>query len=513
MQAVLSILYWPRPCARLSERPRFFWKINMNMLTKLSRPALAPLLAALVLAGCASVPAVDPVAIAAAPAQFKGNTDQWVQAPPAEAQARGAWWRVFADPTLDALIERANQFNTDIAVSAARLKQAQAMLRTTEADRSLQAGLGGGATRQAGAGTSNGLVPSQLIRADLQLSYEVDLFGRLGRATDAASLDAQSRAALLQSTRLLVQANVAQTYLALRAADAERALVRETVATYRETLNLTQRRFEAGDLAELDVVRLRTEVASTEAELLALARRRSTLEHALAVLVGESASIFGVESLEDAQWQSVVPVIPAGVPATVLARRPDVTAAQSNLMAAQARVGVAQAAWFPSVSLTAAGGFASPDLGDVFKWSARAWGVGALLSLPVFDGGRRDAEIQSMTAQFDSATAAYRGEVLTAFQEVEDQLASLRLLAQQNEVQALAVKSAMQATTMAEARFRYGQTSQLEVLDANRSELLSRRQALEVRSAQYQSTVRLIRALGGGWGPSESNAQISQLTE
>jgi outer membrane protein, multidrug efflux system len=310
-----------------------------------------------------------------------------------------------------------------------------------------------------------------------------------------------------------VQANVAQTYLALRAADAERALVRETVATYRETLNLTQRRFEAGDLAELDVVRLETEVASTEAELLALSRRRSTLEHALAVLVGESASDFGVESLEDAQWQSALPVIPVGVPATVLARRPDVAAAQSNLLAAQARVGVAQAAWFPSVSLTAAGGFASPDLGDVFKWSARAWGVGALLSLPVFDGGRRNAEVQSMTAQFDSATAAYRGQVLAAFREVEDQLAALRLLAQQNDVQALAVKSAKLATQMADARFRFGQTSQLEVLDANRIELRSRRQALEVRSAQYQSTVMLIRALGGGWDLPDSSSAISQLTE
>jgi multidrug efflux system outer membrane protein len=187
------------------------------------------------------------------------------------------------------------------------------------------------------------------------------------------------------------------------------------------------------------------------------------------------------------------------VPGTVLARRPDVAAAQAATLAAQARVGVARTAWFPSVSLTAAGGFASPELGDLFKWSARAWSVGALLALPIFDGGRREAGVLGAQAQLDAAFASYRGRVLTAFREVEDQLSGLRLLQDQAEAQGRAVDAARRASTISETRYRNGLVSQLELLDARRSELRNRRQALQVRSAQYQATVGLIRALGGGW--------------
>ena len=248
---------------------------------KLLSHSLVPLLAALVLAGCATAPAIDTATLVATPTTFKEGAAQWTQAAPAEARDRGTWWRAFADPALDALVERASQQNTGIAEAAARLAQARALLRSSESDRALQLGAGAGATRQAGAGTANGSTPSTLLNANLNLSYEVDLFGKLARATDAASLDAQARAALLQSTRLLVQADVAQTYLALRALDAERVLVRETLDAYRNTLQLTQSRFRAGDVAELDVVRVQTEVAATESEALALDRRRATLELSL----------------------------------------------------------------------------------------------------------------------------------------------------------------------------------------------------------------------------------------
>lgn len=468
----------------------------MKFLPHSLAPLLVPLMAALVLAGCATAPAIDTATLVATPTEFKEGTAQWTQAPPAEARDRGTWWRAFADPALDALVERASQQNTSIAEAGARLAQARALLRSSASDRALQLGAGAGATRQAGAGTANGSTPSTLLNANMNLSYEVDLFGKLARATDAAGLDAQAYAALLQSTRLLVQADVAQTYLALRALDAERALVRETLDAYRDTLQLTQSRFRAGDVAELDVVRVQTEVAATESEALALDRRRAALEHALAVLVGDTASSFNMAT---ANWGTALPVIPAGVPATVLTRRPDVAAAQSSLLAAQARVGVAQAAWFPSVSLTAAGGFASPDLGDVFKWSARAWGIGALLSMPLLDGGRREAGVQAAQAQLDGATAQYRGKVLMAFQEVEDQLSALRLLEQQAQAQDRAVASASRATVLSDARYRNGRVSQLDLLDARRSELSNRRQALNVRSAQYQATVGMVRALGGGW--------------
>ena len=481
----------------------------MKLYANFTRHTLAPLFAALVLAGCATAPAVDPVAIAAAPATFKEANVQWTQASPAEARDRGTWWQAFADPQLDALVDQATRNNTSIAEAAARLAQAQALLQNTQADRSVQVGLDGGATRSAGAGNTGSSTPATLVNASVRLSYELDLFGRLARASDAAGLDAQARAALLQSTRLLVQADVAQTYLALRALDAERALVRETLDAYRNTLQLTERRFRAGDVAELDVARVQTEVAATESDALALDRRRAALEHALAVLVGEAASSFQLASQDTAEWGSTLPVVPPGVPATVLTRRPDVAAAQSSLLAAQARVGVAQAAWFPDVPLTAAGGYASSSLSDVFKWSARAWGVGALLSLPIFDGGRREAGVKNATAQLDGATAQYRGQVLVAFQEVEDQLSALRLLARQTEAQDRAVASASRATKLSDARYRNGLVSQLDLLDARRSELRNRRQALEVKSAQYQSTVGLIRALGGGWGDAGDTVKLA----
>lgn len=458
--------------------------------------ALAPLLLALVLAGCATAPPPLPQPLAPLPTQFKEGGSRWLAAAPAEAQPRGEWWKSFADPVLDGLVERAAAGNTSVHEAAARLAQARAQARRVDAERAPQIGLGASAGRQAGAGTANGAAPATLLGVGANLAYEVDLFGRMARSGEAATLDAQAREGLLQSTRLLVQAETAQTYLTLRALDAERSLVRQTLAAYRDTLRLTERRFQAGDVAELDVARVQTELASTESDALALDRRRSELEHALAVLIGEAASAF---SLDAGDWTAALPLVPPGVPASVLARRPDVAAAQNTLLAAQARLGVARAAWLPAISLTAAGGLASPELGDLFKWSARAWGIGALLSLTLFDGGQREAGVQGAQAQLDAALAAYRGQVLTAFKEVEDQLAALRLLQQQAEAQGRAVASAQRATVLSDSRYRNGLISQLELLDARRSELRSRRQAVQVSSAQYLATVGLIRALGGGW--------------
>lgn len=487
------------------------------------RAALAPLLAALVLAGCATAPSGLPAIDT--PVQFKealpvaaGATapreGQWTRAAPAEAQPRGEWWRAFRDPVLDQLVERAVRDeggNTSLQQAVARVRQARALARLTDADRSLQLGAGAGATRQQGLDRNQSNRPSTLTTAGLSASYELDLFGRLSRTSEAARLDAQQREALLQSTRLLVQAEVAQTYLALRAADAERALVRDNVEAYRDTLRLTQRRQQAGDVADLDVARVQTEVSATESDAIALDRRRAELEHALAVLTGEPPANFGVRN---EAWTTALPVIPAGVPATVLQRRPDVSAAQSAVLAAQARVGAAQAAYFPDLTLTAGGGFASPEIGDLFKWSARSWGIGALLSLPLLDGGRREAGVQSASAQLDEVLAGYRGQVLTAFQEVEDQLSALRLLQEQAQVQQTAVSSAQRATQLSDTRYRNGYISQLDLLDARRSELRNRRQALQVKAAQYQATVALVRALGGGWdsAPSQTSQALAEAS-
>jgi multidrug efflux system outer membrane protein len=474
-------------------------KLDRSTFARPLRAALAPLMAALVLAGCAT--ATPDAPSFQAPAQFKEQAaapaeGQWTQAKPAESQPRGEWWRAFNDPVLDTLVARADASNNSIQVAAARLAEARALARSTDADRSPQLGLGGGASRQRGLDRNQSTTPSTLITAGLDFSYELDLFGRLSKASDAARLDAESRAGLLQSTRLLVQAETAQTYLSLRALDDERQLVRQTVEAYRDTLRLTQQRFQAGDIAELDVARVETEMASTESEALTLDRRRAELEHALAVLTGEAASNF---EMKPDTWATALPAIPAGVPATVLTRRPDVSAAQRSVLAAQSRVGVAQAAWFPNIALTGGAGYASSDIGDLFKWSARSWGIGALLSLPLLDGGRREAGVQGARAQLDGALASYRDQVLTAFKDVEDQLSALRILESQSGVQAKAVASASRATQLSDARYRNGYISQLDLLDARRSELRNRRQALQVRAAQYQSTVGLIRALGGGW--------------
>lgn len=464
----------------------------MNHIHSRLRTALVPLLAALVLAGCATSASVDPSTLPISPEAFKENAVLATAPPPPQAQ--GAWWKVFADPVLDQLVEQAGRNNNSVQVAAGRLAQARALVRSTEADRLPQLDLGAGAVRQKNSTTGNR--PQTVVSVGANFSYELDLIGRLSLASDAASLDARSREALLRSTQLLVQADVAQTYLNLRALDSERALVRGTLQAYGNTLRLTEVRFREGDVAELDVARVRTEVASTESEALALDRRRAELEHALAVLIGEAASSFAVAP---AEWSTALPVIPAGVPSTVLVRRPDVSAAQSSMQAAQARAGVAKAAWFPTFALTANGGYAAPEIGDLFKVATRAWGVGALLSLPIFDGGRREAGVQNANAELDIALASYREQVLVAFRDVEDQLSALRLLAEQSEAQSRSVASATRATVLSDSRYRNGVVSQLELLDAQRSELRNRRAALQVRASQYLATVGLIRALGGGW--------------
>jgi multidrug efflux system outer membrane protein len=453
---------------------------------------------ALVLAGCAAPP-IDTSQFPVVPAEFKEAGTQWIASKPAEAQARGEWWKAFNDPVLDDLVARADRANTSIQVAAARLAQARALVKSADAERMPQVGIGASAIRGDGISTVNAPAgnPRNVFSLAANVSYEADVFGRLAQASHAANLDARAREALLQSARLVAQADVAQNYLALRAVDTERSLVRRTLAAYRGTLDLTERRFRAGDVAELDVARAKTEVAATESEALALDRRRAELEHAIAVLVGEAATSF---SVADVEWTTALPVIPPGVPSIVLARRPDVSAAEEAMLAAQARVGVAKMAWLPGISLTGAAGQASSDLSDLFKWSSRAWIVGALFSLPVFDGGKREAGIVYASGEMDAAVARYREQVLVAFRDVEDQLSALRLLAQQADAQDRAVQSAARATALSDSRYRNGLVSQLDLLDAQRSELRNRRSALQVKSAQYQATVGLVRALGGDWG-------------
>ena len=461
---------------------------------------MAAIAALLALSGCVNGPALQPTPVPPPPGAFKESSGHWSALAPADAQPRGAWWRSFDDPVLDDLLTRAGAANTSLQIAAARVVEAQALLRSTNADRIPQVGVGFGASRATvtpGTGTSPNEALTN-VNAGAAVSWQADLFGKVSKAVHAAELDEQARAALLQNTRLLVQAQVAQTYFELRALDAERDLVRDTVGAYRNTLQLTESRYKAGDVAELDFARVRTEVAETESEALSLDRRRAKTEHALALLLGEVPSGF---TMAEGAWNGSPPSIPAGVPSAVLARRPDVAAAERSMQAAEARVGVARTAWFPDLALTANAGYASNDLSDLFKWSARAWGIGALLSLPVIDGGRRSANLQRANAQWDEAAGDYRENVLNAFREVEDELSEIRILGEQARAQADAVDAAVVATRLSASRYKNGYVSQLELLDARRSELDNRRRALQVRSDQYQATVGLIRALGGGWEP------------
>lgn len=472
-------------------------KMSAEPIRRLERSVRIAVLAGwmLTLMACSTPGEIAAPRLPVIPAQFKEAAADPSGAA-AAPRSSGAWWLAFADPVLDDLIARANDGSTSIEAAGARLARARAVARQTDAERSPQVGIGANVSRQSGyINGTNG--PTRTFgAAGGNFSYELDLFGRLARASDAAMQDVRSREALVHSARLVVQAEVAQHYLAIRALDDERAILRDVLMAYRDTLDLTERRYRAGDVAELDVARAETEVAATEAEVMAIERRRADIEHALAVLVGEPSSTFAVPH---ASWDTNLPVIPPGVPSTVLQRRPDVTAAQHAVMAAEQRLGVARTAWFPDVALTGAAGYASAELGDIFKWSARAWGIGALLALPVLDGGRREARVQDASAQLDEERARYRERVLAAFRDVDDQLGALYWLSEQARAQARAISSSARATALSDARYRNGFVSQLDLLDARRSELRNRREALQVRAAQFQSTVGLIKALGGGW--------------
>lgn len=451
---------------------------------------LTALLAALVLAGCASTAPLSATPVATPP-QWKAM-DGWTTATPAAAQARGAWWQVFGDAQLDQLIQQAEANSPTLAQAAARLAQAQALVGQAGAALRPSLGATAGAQRSGTAGQA-----ANAYQIGAQLGYEIDLSGRLRGSRDAARLDAQAQAELLQSARLLLQADIAQTYLQLRAIEREFQLVRDTAASYRDALRVVERRVAAGEAAELELARLKSEAAGTAAEAAQLAQGRALLENLLALLTGQPASSLW---LEVTAGVAQLPSIPAGLPSTLLARRPDVAAAQAQLLAAQSRLGVAQQAWFPQLALTASGGLASGDLSDLLKGAARAWSLSALFALPLFDGGARQAGVDAARAQAEGAIAAHRQAVLVAFKDVEDQLASLNALRTQQLALAEAVAAADQALRISEVREKNGFVAPLERLDAQRSALRQRRAALQVEAAQAQATVGLVRALGGSWG-------------
>jgi len=464
----------------------------------------------LLLAGCSLAPKLEqpPVDV---PAQWKelpeSERGSWKTAQPADAAPRGEWWKVFNDPVLDRLEGEAIAANQNLKATAARVAQARAIVGIANADRYPQFGYGFGPTRAQLTGVTQGLPagtrvePFTAWRGLLTASYEVDLFGRIADNVAAVRSDYQASAANYHSLLLALQADVAQTYFALGQTDAEIVVLQATVQLRAESLQLVQRRFDAGDISELDLARAKTQLSLAQNDAIALERRRAELEHALAVLLGRAPASF---DLARAPLLAEVPAIPAGLPSTLLERRPDIAAAQRLMAASNSRIGVAKAAFFPVLNITAYGGFESSSLSDLFNWSSRTWALGPLfgtmLTGPIFDGFRNQSNLERSYSALEESVAGYRQTVLTAFAEVEDNLAALRTLAGQADAMRDSANSAERALKIADTRYRAGATGYLDVIDAQRTLLEVQLIDVRIRGARAVSTVALVRALGGGWG-------------
>lgn len=467
------------------------------------------LLGALVLAGCAVGPTYVPPEVAV-PAQYKQADatvqNQWQVAQPRDDALRGSWWQMWGDAQLNALQEQAQVANPHLQVAAARLVQARAMQRRAQAERSVRIDAGLGGTRQRSPGQApDDAQPVTLWRAEAGLAYEPDLFQRIANTVSAAEADSQQVAALYRSAMLALQADVATHYFLLRQRDAEVQLYQQAVQQRQANLRLIERRFDAGDISELGLARARTELAQAQTDAVAMERERALTEHTLATLLGQTPAQF---TLLAAPLQEAAQAIPPGLPSQLLERRPDIAAAERAMAAANARIGVAHAAFFPRLTLTGALGFESSELGQLMQWSSRSFLLGPLvgsaLSLPLWDGGVRKAGVQSAQASYEEAVAEYRETVLTAFREVEDGLVSLRTLAQQRTTQAQAVQAAERARHLSQVQYREGMVSYLDVIEADRAALTQRLATVQLMGAQAQAMVHLIRALGGGWEASNA---------
>lgn len=436
------------------------------------------------------------VVIAADGSRWK--TAQSLEAGGAHSGPMAQWWQVFNDATLDQLINEANRANQGLAQAAAHVKQARALAGMSEAARlpQVNASVGANRSRQSSDGTSAQTSSSYAV--GLGASYEVDLFGRLAAAADAAQLDAAASSATYRAVMLALQADVAQNWFNLRAVDAELLTLQKTVQLREEAVQINLRRHELGESGEFDLVRARTELSTARAELIGLQQQRVGYEHALAVLQGKAPARFSLAAQPLAE-NGTLPTIPAGLPSSLLERRPDIVAAQRAMEAAYARTGQARAAMFPVLSLNADANGTSNTFSNILSFGSRSFLLGALASMPLFDGGRREANIRSSEAALEADVAGYRQNVLRAFAEVEDNLARLRILASQAAEIDEAVLSARRSQELAQKLYAAGRSGYLDLLDAQRNLASIERNAVQLRGRRSAGTVALIRALGGGW--------------
>ena len=431
-----------------------------------------------------TVPATPPAA------EAYHETGAWTPAAPADTASRGAWWSTFADPALDTLEQQVETGNAQLATAVARYDEAGALARQAESGLFPTLGLTGSASKTDD--PRNGRLNNNSL--GLGASYEVDLWGRVRALAAAGKAEAQASAADLAGVRLSLQARLAETYFDLRGADAQIALLQQTNDAYQKAFDLTNDRYKGGASGAADVSRAKTQLGTTQAQLEQARASRALYEHALAVLVGQSASTFRVDAVTT---QLDVPQIPVDAPSQLLQRRPDVAAAERRVFEANAGIGVAKAAFFPDITLSAIGGNE-----EYVGATGPYWAIGpAAFSLPIFDGGARSAKLTQARAEFDAASGQYRQTVLTAFQDVEDQLALANHLATAAAHEDDAVTAAIETNRLSLIQYREGAASYLDVVTAQTAELQARSAALDIHTRRLLAGVDLIRALGGGWRP------------
>jgi NodT family efflux transporter outer membrane factor (OMF) lipoprotein len=462
------------------------------------RPLLAVLLAA-ALAGCSFAPRMQTPAIPVADS-YK-ELDEWTTAVPADQLPRDAWWRLYGDRQLDELQQRLIAGSPDLAAALARYQQSQAIAAQ------LSAGLFPNVNANASVTHSRDALMTPLFHltapidydtniVGLQAAYELDLWGRVRNTVAAGKAQAAASAADLESARLSLQAQLADDYIVLRELDQEITLLNDTVTAYGQALDLTRQRFDSGITSGLDVARAQNQLDETRSQLAQLQAQRALTEHAIAALVGEEASRF---ALPPRQVELSLPHVPPGLPSALLQRRPDVAAAERRMRAANAGIGVARAAYFPDVSLSAAIGFESDQRAGWIQAPNTYWSLGPGALLTVFDAGRHRAQVAQARAQFEEAAADYRSVALAAFEQIEDNLALIGRYHAADEAERSAVAAAQQALDYSLTRYRAGAVNYLEVVISQTAALQSRIEALDISTRQLRASVQLIRALGGGW--------------
>jgi NodT family efflux transporter outer membrane factor (OMF) lipoprotein len=461
-------------------------------------PLLVVLVAMILLTGCAVGPKYK-TPTAPAPAAYKEMGD-WKTAQPNDQNLGGNWWEIFQDPQLNALQEQLNVSNQNLKVAVAQYQESRAALRYVRADYYPTITANPSATREKLSNNNpisaaRGLTFNDFV-VPLNLSYQTNAWGRVSHNVESYRDQAQASAADLAVVNLTMHADLAVDYFAARALDAEEKLLRDTVAQYEQALQLNQDRYEGGLASDVDVEQARTILETTRAQMVDVGVARAQYEHAVAVLLGKPPAEF---SLPPLPLTSPPPPIPVGLPSELLERRPDIAAAERTVASANAQVGLAKTAYYPLVNLFASGGLESGSITTLIQGPSALWSVGASAAWTVLDFGRRRALNDEAKTAYDATVATYRQTVLNAFQQVEDNLAALRILEQEAGVQATAVQAAQRSLDLSNTRYEGGVTSYLEVITAQNAALSDEVTAVNILGRRMASAVLLIEALGGGW--------------